>query len=120
MTTTAAILLCAGKGTRMGECPKLFKRGDFAALGALMKESHDGDRIGGGEYECSTPRIDALCDRLNGMKGVYGSQLVGAGLGGCVIALVETAASQPILDALHADGYEAFACSPSAGSSVQY
>ena len=31
---------------RAEECPKLFKRGDFTALGALMKESHDGDRIG--------------------------------------------------------------------------
>ena len=85
-----------------------------------MKESHDGDRLGRGEYECSTVRIDALCDWLNAMPGVYGSQLVGAGLGGSVIALTDAAAADSVVAAITADGYSAFICRPSSGSKVEY
>lgn len=105
---------------RSERCVELLKAGDMVALGALMKESHDGDRIGMGEYECSTPRIDALCDRLNAADGVLGSELVGAGLGGCVIALVRDAAVESVLSSLAADGYSAFVSHPSSGSRVDY
>jgi len=105
---------------RAEDCLALLKKGDFAALGAMMKASHDGDRLGKGEYECSTVRIDALCDRLNATPGVYGSQLVGAGLGGTVIALVEKSAAPAILTALANDGYTAFASEPCRGSSVTF
>ena len=104
---------------RAEACLDLLKTADLEALGAMMKASHDGDRLGKYEYECSTPRIDALCDRLNAFPGVYGSQLVGAGLGGCVIALVANAAVEPLLASLK-DEYTAFACAPSEGSRVDY
>lgn len=105
---------------RAEECLDLLKRGDLVALGKMMKESHDGDRIGAGGYECSTVRIDALCDRLNAVPGVLGSQIVGAGLGGCVIALVEGASAQAIADKMASDGFKSFVCSPSCGSQVVY
>ena len=105
---------------RAEACIELLKRGEMAALGALMKESHDGDRIGRGEYECSTKSIDALCDRLNAMPGVLGSQLVGAGLGGCVIALIRSDAAPSIIADLSASGYTAFVSRPSRGSEVSY
>jgi len=105
---------------RAEECLTLLKEHDYAALGEMMKASHDGDRLGRGEYECSTPKIDALCDRLNATPGVLGSQLVGAGLGGCVIALVEKPAAGAVLADLAKSGYTAFASEPAAGSRVEY
>ena len=105
---------------RAEECLELLKSGDFAGLGAMMKDSHDGDRLGTGEYECSTKKIDALCDWLNAMSGVLGSQLVGAGLGGCVIALVKAGSAQTVIDDLTKNGYHSFVCNPAKGSSVEY
>ena len=105
---------------RAEECLTLLKNHDYVALGEMMKASHDGDRLGCGEYECSTKKIDALCDRLNATPGVLGSQLVGAGLGGCVIALVERSAADSVLTDLVKDGYEAFNCVPSSGSTVSF
>ena len=105
---------------RAEACLELLKRGALKELGEMMKESHDGDRLGRGEYECSTVKIDALVDRLNAMPGVYGSQLVGAGLGGCVIALTEADAVESVVAAMKVDGLEAFVCSPSKGSRVEY
>ena len=104
---------------RAEQCVELLKKGDMAALGAMMKDSHNGDRLGRGEYECSTPRIDALCDRLNATPGVMGAQLVGAGLGGCVIALVETSAVASLLATLKPE-FNAFVCVPSEGSKVEF
>lgn len=104
---------------RAEQCLELLKRGDMSALGAMMKESHDGDRLGKGEYECSTVRIDALCDRLDAFPGVLGAQLVGAGLGGCVIALVKTSAVESLLAELKPE-FKAFVCVPSEGSKVEF
>lgn len=105
---------------RSEDCLTLLKRGDFVGLGAMMKDSHDGDRLGQGEYECSTKRIDALCDRLNATPGVLGSQLVGAGLGGCVIALVKADSAQAVIDDLAKNGYNSFVCNPARGSGVEF
>lgn len=128
---------------------EVLESGDYAALGAMMKTSHDGDRLGqsrvtdddldawasseddvaakSGAYACSTPRIDAMCDLLNCAPGVFGSQLVGAGLGGSVVALVEKNAAQNVISLLNEKYYEANGLvpsaalfSPSCGSCVLY
>lgn len=105
---------------RSEECLELLKRGDCAALGEMMKVSHDGDRVGGGEYECSTPLIDSIVDRLNSLPGVYGSQIAGAGLGGCVIALVEEVRAHKCAEIMRAAGFDAFVCISGDGSRVRY
>ncbi|MBO5714604.1 MAG: hypothetical protein J6R83_04195, partial [Clostridia bacterium] len=96
---------------RSETCIDLLNQGRYEELGQLMKISHDGDRVGAnritdemldewaknnvdiamqsGVYDCSTEQIDYLCDLLNSTDGVLGSEIVGAGLGGCVIALVK-------------------------------
>ena len=123
--------------------------GDYARLGAMMKVSHDGDRVGvppitderldalavgdvdvareSGSYACSTPRIDEMCDLLNATPGVLGSQLVGAGLGGCVVALVEKTHAAEVIATLDRDYYDAYGLPhsaavyvPSCGASVIY
>ena len=129
-------LLTAGNGGSAADAEHI--------VGEMMKTSHDGDRVvwpeghsrtaqgdspvsWHGAYACSTPRIDALCDLLDAAPGVYGAQLVGAGLGGCVVALVEKAKAESVLALLGREYYAknglppaAFVCVPSAGSGVRY
>ncbi len=125
----------------------VLKSEDYVALGNMMKISHDGDRLGvngisdahleqlivnntpfeneHGSYKCSTPEIDYLCDLLNNTDGVLGSEIVGAGLGGCVIALIEKSKSNSIINIINRDYYDKYGFnyaanvySASSGSSV--
>ncbi len=130
-------------------CMDLLADGRYAELGEMMKVSHDGDRlveetfsdrrleelaareydpalIGGG-YNCSTPAIDALCDLLNATPGVLGSQIVGAGLGGCIVALVRKESAPAVLELLGREYYDkngyphsAHVFVPSSGSAVLF
>ena len=61
-------------------------RGDLRRFGGLVNESHASLRD---LYRCSLPEIDDLVERLWITPGVFGARLVGAGWGGCVLALVE-------------------------------
>ena len=97
---------------------------DLAAFGELMLLSHDGDRVSGvaaspngagraegasdspalhrliGSYACSTERLDRLVDIARSIPGVYGAQLAGAGLGGCVMILARRQAASRVRSAL--------------------
>lgn len=127
----------------------LLAAGAYGRIGEMMKTSHDGDRtahgrvtdafleaaaagdvdvaLKSGAYACSTPRIDSMCDLLDSVPGVLGSQLVGAGLGGCVVALVEKKSAAEVISALEEKYYGAYGLAPAAsvftpscGSSVIY
>ncbi len=63
--------------------------GDLDGAGALMVESH---RSLAGDYEVSTPALDALVERLLATPGVLGARLTGGGFGGAVVALVHAGA----------------------------
>ena len=137
----------------LGECARsacaldVLRRGDCVRFGELMKTSHASeaprkvtdavlddlaernvdyaDAVGA--YGCSTPRIDALCALLDRTPGVLGSELAGAGLGGCVLALVEADRADAVLAVLERDFYApmgerqaAFVCAPSRGASVEW
>ena len=115
---------------RAEKCMQLLRGGKYEELGEMMKISHNGDRLGGeritdeklkdlentnadislecGVYDCSTPEIDYLCDTLNETDGVLGSELVGAGLGGCVIALVEKAKADSIISEINEKYYDKY------------
>lgn len=121
--------------------------GDYRLVGEMMKISHNGDRVGDvrvtdelldrliaeevdislqcGAYGCSTEQIDGMCDLLNATDGVLGSEIVGAGLGGCVIALVEKEKAEAVISVLNEGYYDQFGYahaaniySASSGSSV--
>ncbi len=62
------------------------ERGDLAACGALMNQSHLGLSR---EYEVSCGELDLLQAGALGCPGVLGSRMMGAGFGGCTINLVE-------------------------------
>ena len=109
---------------------ELLKQSKYKELGELMKISHNGDRIGGarvtdellktlikenrdvayecGKYDCSTEQIDELCDILNATDGVLGSEIAGAGLGGCVVALVEKAKADKIIALVNEKYYDKY------------
>lgn len=115
---------------RADRCMQLLREGKYTELGEMMKVSHNGDRLTGfkvtdemldklskdnadvalqyGAYDCSTPEIDYLCDTLNETDGVLGSELVGAGLGGCVVALVEKAKADSIISVLNEKYYDKY------------
>lgn len=63
------------------------ERGDFAAFGAAMNATHDGLAHG---YEVSCPELDILAEAAQGLPGVFGSRMMGAGFGGCTINLVDS------------------------------
>jgi galactokinase len=67
--------------------------GDLGGAGALMSESHASL---GHDFEVSTPALDAAVAALQGVPGVLGARLTGAGFGGCVVALAEQGTSPPM------------------------
>jgi N-acetylgalactosamine kinase len=116
---------------------ELLEKKDYAAIGEMMNISHDGDRLEGqdcsdqaldaliasqaplwrqfGAYRCSTQRIDEMCDLLKGTGGVLGCSIAGAGLGGSVIALVESNRAASIIEVLNDRYYKKYGLQPGAG-----
>jgi N-acetylgalactosamine kinase len=76
-------------------------------LDALIRDLESGDparvesarlwRQGGG-YNVSVPEVDTLVDIALETPGVAGAGLIGAGMGGCIVAVVETARAQSVID----------------------
>jgi len=78
-----------------------------------------------GAYDCSTAQIDLMIDRVLSCPGVHGAQLAGAGLGGCIMVLVQRDAVEQAQRTLELQYYEPagiepgmFVCEPSRGSQV--
>ncbi len=69
-----------------------------------------------GNYGCSLPEIDRIVDIARRLTGVEGAQLAGAGLGGCVMALVQRAHSDHVRKALTDQGINAEVFRPIAGA----
>jgi N-acetylgalactosamine kinase len=51
-----------------------------------------------GSYACSIPAIDCMVDIALATPGVLGAQLAGAGLGGCMMALVRQEAASALIE----------------------
>lgn len=60
-------------------------KGDFAAFGKLMNESHDSARD---NYEVSCPELEIMVQACRQAPGSLSGRLAGAGFGGCCVALV--------------------------------
>ncbi|MBM3294408.1 MAG: galactokinase [Candidatus Aminicenantes bacterium] len=84
-------------------------RGDFAAFGRRMSASHAGLRD---DYEVSCRELDILVEAAAGVRGVYGSRMMGAGFGGCTISLVEDGAVGALEEAATGAFREAFGRAP--------
>ncbi len=71
---------------RVLECVEILKAGDVAALGEHVNASHVSLRD---DYEVSCRELDTIVEIAWHTPGVYGARMVGAGFGGCAIALCE-------------------------------
>jgi len=78
-----------------------------------------------GGYACSTPEIDLMVDIAGRVEGVVGAQLSGAGLGGCIMVLVEEDAVPRLKRALAEKFYrprrlkpDMSACRPMSGAMI--
>jgi galactokinase len=65
---------------------KAMERGDFAAFGQLMFQSHTALRD---DFEVSCEELDAIVDAASRCAGVFGARMTGGGFGGCAIVLVK-------------------------------
>ena len=72
-------------------------RGDLAAFGALMNESHVSLRD---DYAVSCPEVDALALLAWSCPGVLGSRITGGGFGGCTVSIVEDAHAEEFKETL--------------------
>ncbi len=97
---------------------------DDAALAALAKANAPLD-LQPGAYACSTANIDRLVDLANGVEGVVGAQLAGAGLGGCMMTLVKAEAVATLEERFRQDYYgplerepDLHVCLPVAGAGL--
>ena len=75
------------ENARVLEAAQALGAGDLAGLGPLFRASHDSLS---GDFDASTPEVDALVDIAASADGVVGARLTGGGWGGCVIALART------------------------------
>ncbi|WP_340645485.1 galactokinase [Phenylobacterium sp.] len=109
------------ENARVGQAVSAMGAGDLAALGELMNQSHASLRD---DMEVSLPVVDQLAAIAQATPGVHGARLMGGGFGGCVIALVDTAAVDAVQAAIVAaygavigESPDAFACRAVAGAS---
>jgi galactokinase len=74
-----------GENERVLEAVDAIEARDLRAVGRLLGASHASLRD---LYEVSSPELDALVEIAEGVPGVLGSRLTGAGFGGCTVTLV--------------------------------
>src|SRR5262249_42057147 len=71
---------------RVYEFAHALEAGDRGTLGELLKASHRSLRD---DFEVSTPAVDSLVEQAWAVPGCLGARLMGAGVGGSVLALLE-------------------------------
>ena len=90
------------EAARVSQAAACLVRGDMAALGRLMNESH---RSCADDYEISGPELDELVGIMRD-AGAVGARLTGAGFGGFAIALVEKRRAESLRQRLAAEFYK--------------
>jgi galactokinase len=71
----------------------------YDEVGELMLQSHRSLRD---DYQVSVPELDFLAEQAMKVKGVYGARMTGGGFGGCIVALSQPRAVDPLIE--HLDG----------------
>ncbi len=88
-----------GEDERVLKGVELLKKGDAAAFGRLMFESHKSSQI---YFQNSCPELDTLVDAARSTPGVLGARLSGGGFGGSIVALIDEARAESVARALAA------------------
>ena len=77
------------ENARVKSAVEAFRKGDTAALGPLLQDSHRSLRD---DYEVSCRELDLMVEIAAAQPGLIGARMTGGGFGGCTINLVESAA----------------------------
>jgi galactokinase len=72
-------------------------RGDLAAFGRWMNESHASMRDW---FEITTRDIDTLVEIQQGAPGCFGARMTGGGFGGCTVALASQEAAPALVETI--------------------
>ena len=103
---------------------ELLEKGDVAAVGLLMDESHVSLRD---DFEVSRPELDTMVQLAKRESGCFGARMTGAGFGGCAVALVDRAHASPFARNVAAAYTGAvgltpavYVCAASQGASVEF
>ena len=89
------------EAVRVAAATAALRDGDLQHLGELLDASHRGLRD---LYEVSHPAVDALVERARAL-GAAGARIVGAGFGGCMVAVCERDRAQSLVDGLGAEAW---------------
>jgi galactokinase len=73
---------------------------DYGHVGEMLNQSHSSLKE---DYEVSVRELDLICEIARTQEGCYGARLVGAGFGGCAMALVRTDAAEAFAPAVKAE-----------------
>jgi len=112
---------------RIGRDGQAHKHAPSTSDAALEKLAAEGADLAlqSGRYACSTEAIDRLVDLAAGAEGVAGAQLAGAGLGGCMMILVDRDHLEGLMVRLRNEFYRprrlafgALVCTPVAGAGL--
>jgi galactokinase len=111
------------ENARTLEAVAAMRRGDAAALGALMDASHASLRD---DFDVSSAALNAIVACARRQPACYGARMTGAGFGGCAVALVDAAAVKafsaavdPCYRAATGQAPTLYACRPAAGAAVE-
>jgi len=92
-------LHAASENQRVHESVTALKQGRLADFGDFMNASHASLRD---DFEVSCKELDILFETAQGIPGVLGSRMTGAGFGGCTVSIVATSAVPNFIDSLTA------------------
>ena len=94
---TAVLSHVCSENHRVHRMRYALERGDQLAAGWLLDAGHQSlSRL----FGVSTPAIDSFVQSARALSGVLGVRLTGAGMGGSLVALVETSRAQAFMDAM--------------------
>lgn len=82
-----------GETQRARDFANLLSKKHYDEAGQLMIASHNSLRD---DYEVSTEELDYLVVESMKVKGVYGARMTGGGFGGCIVALTQPRAVEPL------------------------
>jgi galactokinase len=85
------------ENARTTEAATQLGRHNYEEVGKLMAESHRSLRD---DYEVSAPELDFLVEQAAAVRGVYGARMTGGGFGGCIVALAQPRAVDPLREHL--------------------
>ncbi|TFH26444.1 MAG: galactokinase, partial [Promethearchaeota archaeon] len=80
------VLHVISENARVLQAKDLLKSKNLEGFGKLLQESHQSLKD---DFEVSCDELDWLADAANQTPGCYGARMVGAGFGGCTIALLQ-------------------------------